>query len=151
MWSVDKWEHWDLLFSLCDTRRPSPTALVWTKRSDWNVTLVFPFSCRQVDYEGLCNHMIRRRLGGGGQFTNYITSLLFLMAQHRTILKIIPIIWNHRHILWLPEEYRSQLIKKLKLFSPWLLQYQSLCIQWYTAFHRRSLLLQSGSPNIKQK
>lgn len=28
--------------------------------------------------------------GGGVQLTIYITSLLFLMAQHRTILKIIP-------------------------------------------------------------
>lgn len=64
----------------------------------FNVTLVFPFLCRQVDYEGFSKLVVvwlmelDRETGRGGQLTIYITSLLFLMAQHRTILKIIPMI-----------------------------------------------------------
>ena len=55
-----------------------------------------PSHADNVDYEGLSEHVLfwsGLLVGGAGnQLAVYMTSLLFLMAQHRTILNTIPMI-----------------------------------------------------------
>lgn len=67
-----------------------PTRSLWIMKNDFEMQLWCSPS-DAGDYEGISERVAGRLVGGwGGELTVYITSLLFLMAQHRTILKIIP-------------------------------------------------------------